>query len=112
MKMLALAFGLLLSCFTLEGEASNLQGQIGNMVVGRNGNQVFVQLQAQTSAEFPCASHHPNFQYAFLTTNSGGKDMLATLLAAKMSGQAVLIVGSGVCNVDSQMEDVAYVWLP
>lgn len=39
---------------------------------------------------------------ALFTTNPGGKD----------ERQAVLIAGLGVCNVDSQMEDVAYVWLP
>lgn len=86
-------------------------GTIGQMIVGRMGNQVYVQLLNPSIINFPCASPHSIFHFAFLITNSGGKEMLATLLAARASGQSIYLVGAGTCNVDPQTEDVSYVWV-
>lgn len=97
--------------FSTAANAGNGQGTIGQLVVGRMGNQVFVQLLNPSYNQFPCGSPSVGFTYAFLLSNPGGKEMLATVLAAKASGTTVLLVGAGGCTIDSTMEDVAYVWL-
>jgi len=73
---------------------------------------VYVELLDASIAGFPCASTHPNgIRYAFSLQAQGAREMLATLLAAKAAGQTIEFVGTDTCTIDSQMEDVSYVWL-
>jgi|SRR4051812_31301952 hypothetical protein len=108
---LAVLMVLLSVVFTTSVFAGNGTGAVGQMVIGRMGEQVYVELVNPTLNSFPCATQHFRFQYAFLTSKPGGKEMLSALLAAKATGQPVLIVGSATCTIDPQMEDVSYVWL-
>jgi hypothetical protein len=86
------------------------QGKVGSMVVGRLGYQVFVQITDATFAQFACGTPNANnWTFAFSTQNPGGKDMLATVLAAKTSGATLIFVGNGQCTQDPAMEDVSYV---
>jgi hypothetical protein len=58
---------------------------------------------------WPCASSVPNWGYAFLLDAPGGRDMLATVLAAKAAGQMLQVVGNGTCTIDPTLEGVSYV---
>lgn len=87
-------------------------GTVGQVVVGRNGNQVFIELQQATFTSWPCATIHPNgFRYSFLLNTDTAKAMLATVLMAQATGQNLQVQGHGTCNVDSSLEDVHYVTL-
>lgn len=93
-----------------HAHAGGGSGTVGQVVVGRQGHQVFVELTNESISDFPCASVHPNgFNFAFSTQSSGGKDMLATVLAAKASGAHLYFVGNGTCNQDSMIEDASYI---
>jgi hypothetical protein len=89
--------------------AGNAYGTVGNVLVGRLGNQVYVQLVNATVSGWPCASSVPNWGYAFLLDAPGGRDMLATVLAAKAAGQLLQVVGNGTCTIDPTLENVSYV---
>jgi len=85
------------------------QGTVGKVVVGRLGYQVFVEVLGSV-ANFPCGTPHPNgYNFAFSTQTSGGKDMLATVLAAKASGATLYFLGNGTCTLDPTIEDTQYV---
>jgi len=87
------------------------QGDVGKVVVGRGGDQVYVELTNASVPDFACSSTHPNgYQYAFsLQTHPNGKAMLATILAAKAAGKRILVQGLGACTIDPTIEDAAYV---
>jgi len=90
--------------------AGNGQGSVGSILVGRLGYQVFVQVKNPTFTGFACGTPNPtNWHFAFSTQNPGGKDMLATVLAAKASGTKLVFVGSGTCTQDANLEDVSYI---
>lgn len=85
-------------------------GTVGQVMVGRLGDQVYVELTSASITSWPCASTHPNgFRYAFLLSQAGGREMLATILAAKAAGQTLQVVGSGACTIDATLENVLYV---
>jgi hypothetical protein len=86
------------------------QGKVGSFLVGRLGYQVFVQVLSPVFTNFACGTPNPgNWHFAFSTQNPGGKDMLATVLAAKATGATLVFVGSGTCTQDSALEDVSYI---
>ena len=94
-----------------SAHAGVAQGKIGQLVVGHGGHKVFIEILGTVSG-FPCATSHPNgFRYALSTDNPGGKEMLATLLAARAGDQNIQIVGNASCTLATNMEDVSYVWL-
>jgi hypothetical protein len=95
-----------------SAQAGYATGKVGNVVVGRNGNQVFIEVQATTFTSWPCATTHPDgYRYSFLLSASAGKEMLATVLTAQASGQSLQVVGKGTCTIDSSLEDADYVVL-
>jgi hypothetical protein len=82
------------------------------VLVGRQGNQVYLEILDTAYVGWPCGTPHPNgFRYAFLLTTPGAKEMLATALAAQTSGKKLLVVGTGTCSQDPSLEDVSYVVL-
>ena len=106
-KIMGLALGLLASTLANAGYGV---GTVGQLLVGRLGDQVYVELLSASIASWPCSATHPNgFRYAFLLSQAGGRDMLATVLAAKAAGQLVQIVGSGACTIDATLENALYV---
>jgi hypothetical protein len=93
-----------------EVSAGTGQGSIGILLVGRLGYQVYVQLANASFANFGCGTPNTtSWQFAFSTQNPGGREMLATVLAAKASGAQLYIVGTGGCTQDPSLEDVSYV---
>ena len=100
----ALAFG------SVPALAGYGVGNVGQVMVGRVGDQVYVELTSATITSWPCASTHPSgFRYAFLISQAGGREMLATILAAKAAGQILQVVGNGACTIDPTLEGVSYV---
>jgi hypothetical protein len=96
--------------FTASAWAGYGVGEVGQLMVGRLGNQVYVELLNVSVSGWPCATTHPNgFRYAFLLDVTGGKEMLASLLAAKASGLQVRIVDTAACTIDTSLANVAYV---
>lgn len=95
----------------LEVFAVNTEGTIGKVLVGRLGKEVFFGMADPTING--CAKHHPNFQFGFLTSIPGGKEMLAAVLAAKVSGKTVEVVGTDICTdldvPDGDIETVNYI---
>lgn len=85
-------------------------GTVGSVLVGRQGYQVYVQLTGASFSGFYCGTPNPNsWQWSFSTQTQSGRDMLATVLAAKASGGTLQIVGLNSCSQDSTLEDVSYV---
>lgn len=108
-RSLVLMFGLMLA---VSAQAGYGTAKVGQVMVGRLGNQVYVELLTQSYSGWPCATTHPSgFRYAFLLTSPGARDMLATILSAQVSGQSLQVVGSGSCSIDPTLEDIAYVVL-
>jgi hypothetical protein len=88
--------------------AGNGQGTVGSILVGRLGYQVFVQILNPTFTSYACGTPG-TWHFAFSTQNPGGKDMLATVLAAKAAGISLVFVGTGTCTQDANLEDVSYI---
>jgi len=91
-----------------QAVAGNGQGTVGSVLVGRLGYQVFVQVLNPTFTGYACGTPG-TWHFAFSTQNPGGKDMLATVLAAKAMGLSLVFVGSGTCSQDANLEDVSYI---
>jgi len=103
---------LLAIALTHSAYATTGTGKVGNILVGRSGTQVYVQLIAPTIVgTWPCASTRPDYTYAFTLTQGGANAMLATLLAAQLSGKSVSVQGANICNQDFAIEDVSYLVL-
>jgi hypothetical protein len=93
----------------LTSHAGDGVGTVGQVLVGRNGNQVFFELLNPTINGWPCGSTHPSgFRYVFLLTGPGDA-MLAAVLAAQAAGREIQVVGAGVCNIESNLETASYV---
>ena len=109
-RLIALAVTSTLAALGNIAFAGTGQGKVGTYLVGRLGYQVYVQILNPVFQSFPCGTPNlNNWQYAFSTQAPGGKDMLATLLAAKATGQTLIFVGTGTCTQDAAMEDVSYI---
>ena len=110
-KVIAAAVGIgAVLCGATRAFAGYGVGTVGQLMVGRLGDQVYVELLSASFNGWPCSSTHPNgFRYAFLLSQAGGRDMLATILAAKAAGQTLQIVGSGTCTIDATLENALYV---
>ncbi|TVZ41825.1 hypothetical protein P886_1175 [Alteromonadaceae bacterium 2753L.S.0a.02] len=90
--------------------ASSAIGNIGKLVIGRDGHQIYVELLGVPET---CGSEHPiGFNYA-ISTNSHpmAKEILSTLIAAQVAGKKVTIQGGSTCTIDSRMEDISYIYL-
>jgi len=92
--------------------AGNGTGTVGQVLVGLNGDHVYVQLLSPMMTNWACTAHHPlGFQFQFALSQGGGRDMLATVLTAAATGKAILMVGGGTCAWDNTLEDIAYIIL-
>ena len=90
--------------------AGSGQGTVSSVLVGRLGYQVYVQLTNASFTGFACGNPNPSsWQWAFSTQTQSGRDMLATVLAAKATGVTLYVVGTNTCSQDPALEDVAYV---
>lgn len=90
--------------------ASSYAGYVEKLVVGRDGHQVFIHMK---DAPTTCNLEHPlGFNYAFsLRDHEAGREMLSALLAANMAGTRVVVQGTDVCTISSDMENVAYIYV-
>jgi hypothetical protein len=87
-------------------------GTVGQVLVGLNGDHVYVQLLSPTMTSWACTAHHSlGFQFQFALSQGGGRDMLATVLTAAATGKAILMQGGGTCAWDNTLEDIVYVIL-
>lgn len=86
-------------------------GTVGSVLVGRLGYQVYVQLTNASFSNFACGTPNASstWQWSFSTQSQSGRDMLATVLAAKASGTTLQVVGTGTCSQDPNLEDASYV---
>jgi hypothetical protein len=105
-----IAAALAIAAVAAPVSAGTGQGTIGSILTGRLGYQVFVQITGASFNGFACGTPSTgSWQFAFMTQNQGGKDMLATLLSAKAMGLQVIMVGGGTCSQDAALEDVNYI---
>jgi hypothetical protein len=87
-------------------------GTVGQVLVGLNGDHVYVQLLSPTMTSWACTAHHPlGFQFQFALSQGGGRDLLATVLTAAATGKTILMQGGGTCLWDNTLEDIVYVIL-
>lgn len=85
--------------------ATNATGKITAIIVGRMYREVLIGLDSKPTNA--CQKHHTSYQYGFhLDGRPDAKALLATILAAKTSGQPIGIVGDVVCNLDAPDNDV------
>jgi len=105
-RTIGLVIGLLMCSQAVAGYGI---GTVGQVMVGRLGTQVYVEIRGTFPGGFACTVRTDGLRYAFLLSNSGGKEMLATILAAKATGGTLQVVGAGTCSQDPGLEDVSYV---
>jgi len=100
-KGIAVVVALVLSFGSVSVWTGYGVGNVGQGMVERVGDQVYVELTSASITSWPCALMHPSgFRYAFLISQAREREMLATILAAKAAGQALLVVGSGERTID------------
>jgi hypothetical protein len=101
-----------MAAYTTTDTAGYAIGEVRQVLVGRLGDQVYVDLAATQYVSWPCGGTHPSgFRYAFLLSSPAGKSMLATVLVAQATGKPLQIVGAGTCSIDPTIEDANYVVL-
>lgn len=108
--LLTLCLILPVSMFVKAGSGA---GTVNQLLVGRNGHEVYVEIVGEIS-NFSCSESHPSgFNFGFsLSDHNAAKEMLAVLTAAQLSGKQVLIQGEGVCtSYDPRLESASYVIL-
>jgi hypothetical protein len=112
MKITYLAAALCGLLATVSAHAGYSTGTVGQLVVGRMGNQVFIELQSDEYTNWPCSTTHSSgFRYAFPLGSDKAKAMLSVALTAQATGQHLQVVGTGTCGIDGSLEDVDYVVL-
>ena len=84
MKLKQLIFSVCLTLpIAIPATAGGGVGTVDQLLVGRNGHEVYVSISG-TITDFPCSTSHPSgFNFAFsLTNHQAANGMLATLNAA------------------------------
>ena len=111
-KLSLAAFFCVLNLFPVTSFAINNTGVISTLIIGRGQNEVMFGFS--NASPNSCVNHHPQLQYGFrLDNRPDAKAMLAALIAAKVSGQTIGLVGSNNCNLDGpdyDVEEVGYIW--
>jgi len=104
--------GLLLSNIALAGEYS---GTITGIGVGQYYDDKCA--GSNSCVVIMVENHHPksgcrtdSWAYAFDASTDTGKNTLSLVLAAELSGQKVVIGGTGQCTVKASSEDVKYIY--
>jgi hypothetical protein len=89
----------------------NGEGEVGKVLTGRLGHEVYVEPTNVTLQSYACATAHPSgFRFAFsLTNHQSGKAMFAAIMSAQAQGKRVFFQGTGACTIDPTVEDLAYV---
>lgn len=98
----SLLFVFIASAFTQNAVASVVTGHVraiySDLNVG-SGNVVFLQM-AVSPANAACADN-PNVDYAFDASTQAGKILYATILAAYVSQEEVVIGGTDLCTLSA-----------
>ncbi len=85
-------------------------GTISSLLVGRLGYQVMVNISGSVDP-VECRTR-TDWQYYLDLTTPGAKEMLATLLTAKSTGQKIYVVSTGTCDSTGQgAEVISYLML-
>jgi len=102
---------IMIFCVSANSWATNRSGTIVKMSVGRNGDQVFIDLN--TSGENACLEAHPSgFDYALsISGNEAGPEILTSLMLAYSLGKSVTIIGTNTCLIEGRLEDTSYIIL-
>jgi len=91
--------------------AVNLTGTINQLSVGRNGDEILIDLE--TNGNNACPETHPSgFDYALsIEDHPASAEIISTLLLAYSSDQRITIIGQNSCNIEPRIEGVGYVIL-
>jgi hypothetical protein len=89
---------------------ANGTGVVKRLAVSRSGHQVLMQLQGSVDP-VGCRTR-TDYHYYLDLNEDGSKEILAALLAAKASGQTVVVQSTGSCDAPGNgLEVVGYVIL-
>jgi len=91
--------------------AGTVSGTIDELIVGRNGNELYIKTTG-THSNSPCVDQHPlGFQFA-IDLNKVQDAVLSSLFIAFSSGDSVVIQGAGSCaGFDARLELFGYVFI-
>ena len=107
MKKYFLAIMATLASFEASADAL---GKVDQLLVGRQGNQVFVQVDGSVDS-INCRTRN-DWHYFLELDTLGGKEIYSALLGAKISGQEIKILSSGNCDDTGQgLELINYIVL-
>lgn len=116
MKYIHIFLLFFLSLCSLQTEAGQFKGQIKSIGVGKhydaycaNSTACVVVMVDSTYNKTSCNTD--SWTFAFDSSTETGKNTLAMVMAAKASGQEVVIGGTGTCTVKSTSEDLNYFYL-
>lgn len=94
------------AAFPICAMAGNSQGPVTEYIVNTQGKLFFV---AGTQNSKPSCSTGAWAVDLTGPNSTGGKAILAAIIAARASGRTVVVVGTGACDVWPDRETVSYV---
>ncbi len=97
----------MLSALAGPSEASVTTGNITGITV-TNWGQVAVFETSSHPGRPACATA---VQWDFNVSTAAGQAILSTLLTAYSLGKAITFTGTGVCDIESNVESISYVFL-
>jgi hypothetical protein len=102
--------GLLVTTFGLlqpPAMAGNAMGLVSDLTVRDSDGLIYVRMSTAPSGRPTCAAGTTYFMVRNENSETG-KKLYALLLAAKLTGQTVTIVGANTCNRWGDGEDIDY----
>jgi hypothetical protein len=104
MKSIFLALVLFLIC-VFNAYAGTTTGSVNLVYVHGYNDTILFNMESTAPNYAACATTN---RYAVSTTSQQGKNILASILTAKTSGQTITVVGTDACTTHGDSEDISY----
>jgi hypothetical protein len=98
----------LLAVYCCQALAGIGQGTIAKIESGPlYGNKVFITIEGSVTGQPTCWASG-NYHFAFDSSATGGKNLLASIMLAKATKQSVVISGYDACTLYGGIEDLRW----
>ena len=90
---------------------ANLTGTINQLSVGRNGDEILIDLDTNANNACP-GTHASGFDYALsIEEHPASAEIMNVLLLAYSPDQRITVIGQNSCNIEPRLGGVGYVIL-